>query len=337
MQEQLVIVWRVYEPCNLACGFCEYNREIIRKRHIVNSDEILRFGKILSEFQQHTNKEVLVSWLGGEPTLWKDFISISNQYHKDFGVQLGVTTNGTMLHREFIRNTLIENYSNTTISIDGFADFHDNQRGEQGLFEKVKYWADVLTRDIEFTNSKLRLRVNTVLMRKNIADFEAFCMEIAAWGIKELTFNQLGGEDTAGFYSANRLLPEQVLWLKDELPAIQRNALEKGLKVFGTSKYLERIMATSNGMAIPVDDCNPGRQFLFINEQNLASPCHFTTKNYGLPISQIETVDDLIKLPEKFRARKLVERAMPCMDCHSTQVFEKFGFQEIEENIHVHF
>ena len=325
MKEQLVIVWRVYEPCNLACRFCEYSREIIRKRHIVGSDVILKFGKTLSEFQQRTGKEVLVSWLGGEPLLWKEFIAVSNQYNKEFGIQLGVTTNGTMLDREAIRAALLENYSNATISIDGFADFHNSQRGEKGLFEKIKYWAGILTRESISTKSKLKLRVNTILMQKNINEFEMFCMEIAEWGIKELTFNQLGGEDTSGFYNVNRLLPEQALWLKKELPLIQQRALQRGLRIFGTPKYLERILATSSGITIPVDDCNPGRQFLFINEKNLASPCHFTTPKYGIPISQIETANDLIKLSEKFKVKKQLERAIPCMDCHSTQVFEKFG------------
>jgi hypothetical protein len=150
-------------------------------------------------------------------------------------------------------------------------------------------------------------------------------MEIASWGIQELTFNQLGGIDRPDFYPDNRLLPEQAAWLVREMPAIQRIALTKGLKVFGTKQYLERVSATSRDVALFVDDCNPGKHFLFINEENRVSPCNFTTESYGIPLSQIEDVDSLINIAERFRFKQVYERAAPCNNCMSTQVFEKFN------------
>lgn len=327
-QEQLVVVWRVYEPCNLGCNFCGYSREVARKRHIVRPDIILKFGQTLSEFQQKTGKQVLVSWLGGEPLLWKELPAISRVYHHDLGIKLGVTTNGTVLDRESVRTSLIDHYSLVTISIDGFASFHDVQRGEIGLFDKLKSYVALLIKETSAGNSALRLRVNTILMRKNIHAFEAFCMEIASWGVQELTFNQLGGIDRPDFYPDNRLLPEQAEWLAKEMPSIQRKAFASGLKVFGTKQYLERVLATSRDIALPIADCGPGRNFLFINEENLVSPCSFTTEGYGIPLSQLQDVNALFALAERFRYKQIHERAAPCNNCMSTQVFEKFN-QEV--------
>jgi sulfatase maturation enzyme AslB (radical SAM superfamily) len=324
-QQPLVVVWRVYEPCNLGCQFCGYSREISRKRHIVSSDVILKFGAVLLEYRQRTGKEVLVSWLGGEPLLWKELPVISQTYHQEFGITLGVTTNGTMLDREHVRRSLIDHYSLVTISIDGFANFHDMQRREIGLFEKLKRNVGLLVEEISASNSMLRLRVNSILMRKNIHAFEAFCVEMAGWGIQELTFNQLGGIDRPEFYPDNHLLPEQAAWLVRELPTIQTNALLTGLKVFGTKQYLERISATSLNTAIPIVDCSPGKHFLFIDEENRVSPCNFTTESYGMPLSQIEDVDALVSVAECFRYKQSYERASPCNNCMSTQVFEKFN------------
>jgi sulfatase maturation enzyme AslB (radical SAM superfamily) len=323
--EQLVVVWRVYEPCNLGCHFCGYSREIVRKRHVVRPDLILKFGKLLSEFQQRTGTQVLVSWLGGEPLLWKSLPAISSTYDREFGITLGVTTNGTWLDREPVRRFLLDHYSLVTISIDGFASFHDAQRGETGLFDKLKKYTTSLVNEACVRNSSLRLRVNTILMRTNVHSFEAFCMEIASWGIQELTFNQLGGIDRPEFYPDNRLLPEQVAWLIKKIPTIQRNARAKGLKVFGTKQYLERISATSREIAISIEDCSPGRQFLFIDEENQISPCSFTTQNYGVPLSDMEDVDALVNLAERFRYKQVHQRAAPCNNCMSTQVFEKFN------------
>ena len=323
--EQLVIVWRVYEPCNLGCQFCGYSREIARKRHVVSPEVILKFGKLLSEFQQRTGTQVLVSWLGGEPLLWKSLPALSRTYQHDFGITLGVTTNGTVLDREPVRRFLMDHYSLVTISIDGFAAFHDIQRGEAGLFDKLKTYVSLFVKEIGTRNSSLRLRVNTILMRTNIHSFEAFCLEMANWGIQELTFNQLGGIDRPEFYPDNRLLPEQAAWLVQEMPTIQRNALAKGLKVFGTKPYLERISATSRDIGISIDDCGPGKHFLFINEENQVSPCSFTTQSYGIPLSQIEDVRSLLNLAERFRYKQVHERALACNNCMSTQVFEKFS------------
>lgn len=324
-QQKLVVVWRVYEPCNLGCQFCGYSREITRKRHVVSPEIILKFGKVLSNFQQKTGQQVLVSWLGGEPLLWKELSAISNVYHNEFGIQLGVTTNGTILDREHVRRLLTDLYSLVTVSIDGFGSFHDVQRGETGLFDKLKRYVTLLIQETAARNSPLRVRVNTILMRKNIHAFEAFCMEIASWGIQELTFNQLGGIDRPEFYPDNHLLPEQASWLAREMPGIQRNALTAGLKIFGSRQYLERITATSQGAALSIDNCNPGKHFLFINEENQVSPCNFTTEGYGIPLSQLADVPALIHIAERFRYRQVYERAAACNNCMSTQVFEKFN------------
>ena len=324
-QQQLVVVWRVYEPCNLGCHFCGYSREIVRKRRVVDPNIILNFGKILAELQERAGKQVLVSWLGGEPLLWKQLPMISKAYHEDFHIKLGITTNGTLLDRQAVRSMLIDHYSLMTISVDGFAQFHDFHRAEQGLFDRIKQSVTMLIKEISASHSSLGLRVNTILMRENIDAFEAFCMEIAQWGIKELTFNQLGGIDRPEFYPANRLLPEQTLWLQRELPRIQESALSQGLKIFGTNQYLERVSASSRDLAISIEDCDPGKIFLFINEENLVSPCNFTTNSYGIPLSEVENVETLLNLAERFRFKQLHERAAACNNCLSTQVFEKFS------------
>lgn len=324
-QEQLVVVWRVYEPCNLGCHFCGYSREIVRKRRVLDPETILNFGKILCEFQERTGKRVLVSWLGGEPLLWKQLPVISRTYHEDFQIRLGITTNGTLLDRQAIRSMLIDHYSLVTISVDGFAQFHDFHRGESGLFDRIKQDVISLMKEISASHSLLRLRINTILMRENMDAFEAFCVEIAGWGIKELTFNQLGGIDRPEFYPANRLLPEQALWLQRELPRIQEKALTGGLKIFGTNQYLERVSASSRDLTISIDDCDPGRNFLFINEENLVSPCNFTTNSYGIPLSEVNSPESLLNLAERFRFKQLHERAAACNNCLSTQIFEKFS------------
>ena len=56
------------------------------------------------------------------------------------------------------------------------------------------------------------------MMRRTICDFPWLCRELASWGIREITCNQLGGADRPEFFPTNRLLPEQI-FNKFALPA----------------------------------------------------------------------------------------------------------------------
>jgi hypothetical protein len=105
------------------------------------------------------------------------------------------------------------------------------------------------------------------------------------------------------------------------------------LKVFGTDQYLARVLASSRDIAVSIEDCNPGSKFLFISEENLISPCNFTTQEYGIPVSEIVDIDDLLKIVDRFHFRQLYRRAASCDNCLSTQMFEKFNSNLPGENL----
>ena len=44
------------------------------------------------------------------------------------------------------------------------------------------------------------------------------------------------------------------------------------------------------------------------------------------------SLDALMELPARFHDKQQNERAAPCRDCHSTQVFEKFIAPEIQNH-----
>ena len=150
-------------------------------------------------------------------------------------------------------------------------------------------------------------------------------MELAGWGIEEITFNQLGGRDRPEFFPAHRLLPEHTAWLAHEIPPLRARLAGLGVRLNGSDNYLRRIQASSRDEAIPVANCRPGEQFVFINESGLASPCNFTTRGYGVFLEELDSVKALRELPQRFARRRAEMPLSPCQDCHSTQVFEKFA------------
>jgi MoaA/NifB/PqqE/SkfB family radical SAM enzyme len=176
----LVIVWRVTEHCNLACPFCEYRRTLARPRVTAKPDEVLALGALLRDYQAQSQRRVLVSWLGGEPLLWSPLQHIAETFKYEYGLQLGVTTNGTHLDMDALQRHIISTYDQLTISIDGMGARHDQYRLLSGLFERLRCAITQLHQRKIQTGSSLLIRINTILMRDNIEEFPQLCETLAA-------------------------------------------------------------------------------------------------------------------------------------------------------------
>ena len=321
----MIVVWRITERCNLSCRFCAYDRELPRPRRDADVPEVERVGRLLAEYQSAAGDPVLVSWLGGEPLLWPPLAKLTNLFVRDLRLRVSTTTNGTTLGSAPVRAHLLAHYTELTVSIDVPGEAHDQLRGWPGGFARLRQSITQLAREKLEAGSPLKLRVNTVLMRSTIAGFPQLCDELAGWGMNEITFNQLGGRDRPEFFPANRLLPEQVGRFAAQLPELRAQLAARGVKLQGGDGYIARFRASASDQRLPVQDCHPGEQVLFIHEHGLVAPCHFTTGSYGVPLRELRSSDDLFSLRERFIASRHDQRDAACDDCHSTHVFEKFA------------
>ncbi|MGE0755436.1 MAG: radical SAM protein [Pirellulaceae bacterium] len=322
MKTDFVIVWRVVEFCSLACPFCGFSREVARPRGLVPTEWVIHLADVLRRYVSQRNRNVLLSWLGGEPLEWPGLTGLADACGGCPGLQLGITTHGRRLVEPQVRRELLARYHQVTVSIDGPEDFHDRLRGMKGLHRQVQ--AGVRQLRSEDPQRRLLLRVNCVLMRDNIDSFDVWSEELAHWGFDELTFNQLGGVERPEFYAAHRLLPEQVTRFVERLPALRERLGGLGLAVLGNDQYLRRIDCSARGASIPLEDCEPGARFLFLDGRGLVSPCSFTAQVYGIPVTEIRSPDDLDQLPARFSEMRRTYRHSACFDCHATHVFDKF-------------
>jgi len=319
----MIVVWRVVNSCNLSCPFCAFDKRLAFPRSHAQPAEVVRIARLLADHQAMTGDRVLLSWLGGEPLLWGPLKPLTETV-RSLGLEVSTTTNGTTLGSSRVRQHLCEAYKELTISIDGFAGFHDPMRGWIGGFDKLRAWIPALASQIQALRSPLKLRANVVLMRQNIADFPDLCLELARWGIREISFNQLGGRDRPEFYPAHRLRTADVDTLARQLPEIRRQLLDFRASLVGGENYLRRIHASARDERNPVEDCAPGESFLFVDEQGLISPCSFTSQDYGIDARSISTPADFAELAGRFRTMQRFERSAQCQDCLSTQVCDKF-------------
>lgn len=320
----MIVLWRITTRCNYACGFCAYDRSVGGIREDVAADEAMRFGHLLAQWAQARGRRVLLSWLGGEPLLWKPILPLSSALAAP-AMRISATTNGSTLHRPETRAAILKNFAELTVSVDGPADVHDRLRDEDSAFARVQRGVEQLVAERRASGSPLRLRANVVLMRETRPHFAALCDTLCDWGVDEITFNQLGGRDRPEFFPAQRLQPADIAALSAELPDAVRRLAARGVRLCADPLYLHRLHASAIGEPLPVGDCELGRDFLFIDERGRVSPCSFSSEVYGVPLASLRTIADIDGLHDRFVAADAALRCAACNDCPSTQRFAKFA------------
>ena len=106
--------------CNLSCEFCCVKNCSVK----VDVDQSVNALK---------SKKDEIDWIyvtGGEPFLIDDLSNVCDDL-RNFGFQVGVTTNGTIF-----RPDIAEHVDRIGISLDGPQEYHDAYRGE-GVWDKA--------------------------------------------------------------------------------------------------------------------------------------------------------------------------------------------------------
>ena len=134
----MIVLWRITERCNLACSFCAYDRRLQRPRRDADAARALHVGAQLGALRQHTGERVLLSWLGGEPLLWRPLFDVSRRLRHEHGIELSATTNGTTLHLPATVSHVLDLFSELTVSVDGLQAFHDQVRGSAGAWLRLR-------------------------------------------------------------------------------------------------------------------------------------------------------------------------------------------------------
>lgn len=116
--------------CNLRCTYCSLGvGEVVgsQRKPTYTFDDLDAFIR-----EQLGEREIYVTFYGGEPTLNLAFMIEAMQRFPNFRFQL--QTNGTLLHR--LPDTVLSRLSNVLVSIDGGERITDGYRG-RGIYRKV--------------------------------------------------------------------------------------------------------------------------------------------------------------------------------------------------------
>ncbi|TCS61792.1 heme d1 biosynthesis radical SAM protein NirJ [Varunaivibrio sulfuroxidans] len=124
-----VVIWNLIRRCNLTCKHCysisadkKFPGELFTGEIYKVMDNLWAFGVPV----------LILS--GGEPLLRPDIFDISRRA-KEMGFYVGLSTNGTLIDDEKIREIAAVGYNYVGISIDGVRETHDRFRRREGAYE----------------------------------------------------------------------------------------------------------------------------------------------------------------------------------------------------------
>jgi MoaA/NifB/PqqE/SkfB family radical SAM enzyme len=161
----------VTSTCNARCQHCFY--PINQRKNELTLDEVTRLTKTMPPIRL-----LLIS--GGEPFLRRDLPEVVGAYfeHCRF-LSVSIPTNGfnaKLIGQSVERICAIspDLHLGVAVSIDGFAEFHDTMRAVPGIYGKALETLELMV-NLSRRFPNLTASVNTVFMRNNQREVEAFC------------------------------------------------------------------------------------------------------------------------------------------------------------------
>jgi MoaA/NifB/PqqE/SkfB family radical SAM enzyme len=162
--------------CNLRCRFCTVWRTTPAR-----TIDLATVQSSLSQLAARGLRKVHFS--GGE-VLLLDWFPDAVRSASALGLQVNLTTNGTLLDRDLARFLVDERVHSVTVSIDAAdAGRHDDMRGVKGAWQRA--WRGI-ARLADRKRRKGRgpvIAVNTVVTRTNIGDLQALYMQLRQGGV----------------------------------------------------------------------------------------------------------------------------------------------------------
>jgi MoaA/NifB/PqqE/SkfB family radical SAM enzyme len=157
--------------CNARCAMCFYAGDMEKKAADLSFDSIKKLSESAGEF-----KRLLLS--GGEPTLREDLPEILEMLYKNNGVtDINLPTNGLQTERliEWItrlRKSCPDCNLTISISLDGFGQTHDTQRGIASFY-KVANTLKLLN-DKFGDDGHIIINIATIITKYNVEEIVDF-------------------------------------------------------------------------------------------------------------------------------------------------------------------
>ncbi|MDT8317003.1 MAG: glycosyltransferase [bacterium] len=160
------LIFSITNRCNASCPMCFQYESLNIKTKLLTLDEIRRMLLPLKDL-----KNIVLG--GGEPFIRRDIDEIcSILIENNYSIAITIPTNGSLVDVVYEKTKKILGYGCKylviSLSLDGMEDYHDKNRGIDGLFEKVRECYERLVKLKHIYGDNLHIQINTCVTKKNL-------------------------------------------------------------------------------------------------------------------------------------------------------------------------
>ncbi|WP_437552547.1 radical SAM protein [Sorangium sp. So ce367] len=294
--QNATLSWDFTRTCNLSCGHCSNADD----RASAAADLRLEAAAhLLGEFR--LSGGVGLHLLGGEPLLRKDFLTVV-RLGRELGLQVSVTTNGTVVPDDDAIDWLMQNLAVITVSLDGHeAAVNDPIRG-RGTFDAAVGSLHRYRERRDAISGGAKINISHVLCASNVRHVESMMALASAIAADTLSITYLKRYGNALRLDAPRpARPEELLAAMDRAASL---ACETAARVvlFEVPRRLRETLQERHGKAAEFGGdsyCDTAEGQLRVSSDGRVYPCFAGTKHIsktGDPLSALDARH--VPLPE---------------------------------------
>ncbi|WP_437523301.1 radical SAM protein [Sorangium sp. So ce726] len=288
--------WDFTRTCNLSCGHCSNADD----RASAASDLPLEAAThLLGEFR--LSGGVGLHLLGGEPLLRKDFLTVV-RLGREFGLQVSVTTNGTVVPDDDAIDWLMQNLAVITVSLDGHeAAVNDPIRG-RGTFAAAVGSLRRYRERRDAVSGGAKINISHVLCASNVCHVESMIALANVLAADTLSITYLKRYGNALRLDAPRpARPEALLTAMDRAASLARETAAR-VVLFEVPRRLQEALQERHGKAVGFGGdsyCDTAEGQLRVSSDGRVYPCFAGTKHMAKTADPLSALDARhVPLPE---------------------------------------
>lgn len=143
--------------CNLQCPYCYVGSD--RNKQELTLDE---WRKVIDQIPFYG----IVTLVGGEPLIRKDFIDIFAYVSKKVWNKTHVVSNGILLNDEIIKAFIKYKLLLLSVSLDGYGETHNQNRCKDGIFDKIISNLE----NLKSQKPRQMVDIKTIVLENNLDD-----------------------------------------------------------------------------------------------------------------------------------------------------------------------
>lgn len=143
--------------CNLNCPYCYVGDD--RKKNELTTDE---WFNIINQIPWYS----IVTLVGGEPLIRKDFTDILMKVSKKTFGKVNVVSNGILMNDEIIDAFIKSKMALLSVSLDGYGENHDKNRNMAGIWDKIMNNFE----NLNSRKNRTMVDIKTIVLENNLDD-----------------------------------------------------------------------------------------------------------------------------------------------------------------------